>query len=653
MPIQYFQLVDDAARLRIRSLSGDKLETQMNLIDDKLQSLLSVSVSGSILTVGPGTIQTYESAGNDTVSGSYKYRLPPLSSLDVDPVLSTLDLATGTVTGSFESPIESLSMTAGYYVQMGIELREDGKLHVVWGDQAATAGATTIPVFTSGFDVVVVNLRDDGTGGVWNYNSPAKSDVEVIVGGAGAGGGGVGDTTDIAESLKNQLMDSVYELLTPVVFKVDKLTYIDGSSSGCAYSYADKALLYSAASGMFVSTNMLDTNEWLNAPVASMQDVSQIDLHVYWKAGKIDTAAQYYVSRDGGNNYQAIPMTRSSIGGGAYYGTYKFLAEGSYATLLSQSSGASFMALDGVSGQSIGQSLTLVNAATITSVDLTVNVSGTPLGSLYVGIASVSGGYPDGLICESQAVDASTMVSGTWSVDLPDTALPPGNYYLVVRSDAVYKDHYTSAGDGIGLAYDASADGMVKYTGSVWFDPGTQGLKYALKGRVLDLRVKVLSSVSDKSIDGFGVFYGPSTGASSSVKNMQSFKFKSATDNLSTFALTSFVIDKDLCKVYWVEAGLCLVYPGFQISGNSIVFPTNTFYDAADVDVTLLVQQFEGSSFDNSDMNGALLTENHLGSSYASLDRSIAGRGILLKNANGVLREVALDADDNIVVLDT
>jgi hypothetical protein len=125
------------------------------------------------------------------------------------------------------------------------------------------------------------------------------------------------------------------------------------------------------------------------------------------------------------------------------------------------------------------------------------------------------------------------------------------------------------------------------------------------------------------------------------------------TDNLSTFAVTSFILDKDLVKCYWAESGLCLIYPGFQISGNSLVFPTNTFYDVTDVDVTLVVQQLEGASFDNSDTNGALLTENHLGSTSAGLDRSVAGRGIYLRNANGVLREVALDIDDNLVVLDT
>jgi hypothetical protein len=178
------------------------------------------------------------------------------------------------------------------------------------------------------------------------------------------------------------------------------------------------------------------------------------------------------------------------------------------------------------------------------------------------------------------------------------------------------------------------------------------GIKHTTKGRALDLRLRVVSSATDKAIDGFGIFYAPTTGAISSVKNIQVFKFKSATDNLSTFAITSFIIDKDLLKVYWAESGLCLIYPGFQISGNSIVFPANTFYDVADVDVTLVAQQLAGSSFDDSNTNSALLTESHLGSTSATLDRSVSGRGIYLRNANGILREICLDVDDNLVVLD-
>lgn len=191
MPIQYFQLADDAARSKIRSRAGDELDVQMTLIDDKFQIPLDVSLSATTLTIGPGTVTTNESTGFDAVSGSYKWRLPALGGKDVDPVLSTLNLSGGGITGDFYSPVTGLSMTASYYVQMGIELRDDGKLYVVWGGQAASLGSTTIPAFSSdAYPVLIAMLRDNGTGGLWHFNSPAKTDIEAMRGVGGGGGGG-------------------------------------------------------------------------------------------------------------------------------------------------------------------------------------------------------------------------------------------------------------------------------------------------------------------------------------------------------------------------------------------------------------------------------------------------------------------------------
>ena len=503
--------------------------------------------------------------------------------------------------------------------------------------------ATTSTYKTAGSSSVIIENAVGGTPRIFRFGS-----------GGGGGAGGVGDTTAIQESLKDQLQDSIYSLLTPVVFKVDKLTYIDGSSVNAAYSYVNKAMTFSAIAGSFVSINLLDANEFLNVTPAAIQDVNQVDLHVYWKPGFIDSAAVYSVSRDGGTNWSTVPMTLNGFGTGSYYGTYKFLPEGSYSALVTQATYSPHVIVDITNHQAVGQTFTLAAAATIKSVTLRAQITGTPTGFLYVAIMSSSGILPTATqYAISSAFAISGISTGEFTVPLPETPLPAGTTYnLVITTDSVYKAAYTGS-NCIGLAYNTTTDGESFYNGTIWSDSITDGLRYTINGRALDLRLKVVSSASNKAIDGFGMFYAPSSGASSTVKNIQVFKFKSATDNLSTFAATSFVIDKDLLKVYWAEAGLCLIYPGFQISGNSIVFPANTFYDVADVDVTLVAQQLEGSSFDNSDMNGALLTENHMGSTSVGLDRSVTGRGIYLRNANGVLRELALDVDDNVVVLDT
>ena len=463
------------------------------------------------------------------------------------------------------------------------------------------------------------------------------------------------DTTDIAGSLKNQLSDSVYELLTPVVFKVDESTFIDGGSLNCAYSATYKALNFSATGGTYISTNLLDSNEFLAIAAASMQDVGQVDLQTYWKSGSIDSAATYYVSRDGGDNWSAITMNQNGYGSGSYYGTYKFLAESTYSTLVTQASSGSTKILNASTVQAVGQSFTLTSASVIKRATLTFTISGTPLGSLYLALRSVSGGLPTSTIYGiSQAISASSLTTGSLVIELPETALPAGTFCWAVTTDSIYKDHYTSTTDSVGVDFNSSADAGSTYNGTSWADSGTDGFKYTITGRELDFRIKIVSSASGVNLNGFGVFYASSTSTISvSGKNIQVFKFLSATNNNNEFAITSWIIDKDITKVYWAETGLCLVYPGWQVSGNTIVFPQNTFYDTPDIEVTLVIQQIEGSSFDNSDTNGALLTSNHIGNPTANLDRSVAGRGIYLRNAGGTLMEVALDADNNIIILDT
>jgi hypothetical protein len=129
--------------------------------------------------------------------------------------------------------------------------------------------------------------------------------------------------------------------------------------------------------------------------------------------------------------------------------------------------------------------------------------------------------------------------------------------------------------------------------------------------------------------------------------------FKAVLNNTSTFTLP-WTPDPDLLMVIHCQYGRVWMCPAMDLNGTQVVFPTGQFNNGGvEEDVTLLFLQPSGTSFDNSDANASLLATNHLGSPSGVGDRSATGRGIYLRNANGVLREVALDASDNIVVLDT
>jgi len=184
-----------------------------------------------------------------------------------------------------------------------------------------------------------------------------------------------------------------------------------------------------------------------------------------------------------------------------------------------------------------------------------------------------------------------------------------------------------------------------------WLSDGGTTQYFSVYGRELDLRLKITSSTSDKYLDAFTVLYDQEVfGVSGGVKRTQQFRFMAVADNDNEFQL-NYVADPDLLSVYHVESGLVFKYGAFSLQGSKIVFPANTFYNGGiETTVTLIATQNEGSSFDNSDSNSALLAASHLGSTDPSIDRSIAGRGIFLRRPDGTLREICIDDSDNIVV---
>jgi hypothetical protein len=86
----------------------------------------------------------------------------------------------------------------------------------------------------------------------------------------------------------------------------------------------------------------------------------------------------------------------------------------------------------------------------------------------------------------------------------------------------------------------------------------------------------------------------------------------------------------------------------FYLDGHKIVFPVNTFNGLGTV--TLVFDQPEGAAFDNSENNASLLAANFLGSTDATIDRSVAGRGIFLRRPDGTLRELTIDNSDQIAI---
>jgi len=203
MSVQVYQIVDDVARTNIGTVANEQLDNFNTLLNDKFGIPLQITLSSNTLTIKSSVQQKLESDGSDSTQNSYKWRIPPINGNDVSTTDSTLDFTNGNTTGDFaNNPDPGQAMTASYYVQMGIEIRSNGKFYIVWGTESATLGGTTVPTFSTGaIPLMIAKLQDDGSSGTWNFNTPSKSDLEIMKFNAEKAAGGSADFSKILISI--------------------------------------------------------------------------------------------------------------------------------------------------------------------------------------------------------------------------------------------------------------------------------------------------------------------------------------------------------------------------------------------------------------------------------------------------------------------
>lgn len=443
--------------------------------------------------------------------------------------------------------------------------------------------------------------------------------VQLGVGSGGAGEG-TGDANAVLESLKNQLIDSYFELVTPNIFSSDEDDKVDGTSTG-EYSLVDRTFNFAAnAVETMLSTDMLDPEEFL----ANADALEEIELSVYWELANIDVSAVYEVSRNGGLAWQTVTMERVGTTD-MYRGYHKFSDELTNQTLYSP-----VVSGDLNASNQLSQSFVIPagEKKLIKSTTLTLTKTGSPAGNIFVSICADNAGSPGTVLSESSAIVANSLVTGSNTINVPDIYLAVGTYHIKVRTDAAYKASYVNGVTELNLS------------GST------------VVGIDLDLRVRISSSntAGVKKLVGYGIFYDKAIAANvaSGSINVEVFEFD-GDDDIYEFTLTKFVPHADLLKVYDVNTGQVYDYGAFGFDGQKVVFQPGQFLQPGET-VKLRFIQVEGSAFDSSDVNGLLLASNHLGSTDASIDRSLPGRGIILKRPDGTLREISIDDSDNIVI---
>ncbi|OQW46490.1 MAG: hypothetical protein A4S09_16365 [Proteobacteria bacterium SG_bin7] len=527
----------------------------------------------------------------------------------------------------------TLNLASGNWRKATIYLDANDDLNLLFGDEAATeALANALPAPDGTLALGYVSLQNVG-GTIQNITN-ARIYQFVGVGGAG----GSGNANELLERVKEHFSDSSFEFVTPIIFANDKETLTDVGNTTGVYSVVNKTYLLGSGQ-KFTSVQMADAEYQLEE-----RDIDRVELMAFWKAGAIDTAATYKVTRDG-VNYQTVTMER--VGSTDTYRGVLFFDEETDQLVSQNNNGTSANeVLNATTVQELSQPFTLTgDTRVIEALDqITVNKTGSPVGDLWFEIARDNSGNPGEIVGTSALIKIANLSAGANAIDIALGAiLKAGSYHLVAKTSAQYKSGFSAGVTQISLNTRTGGTGTDAriYNGTTWSGLTGEALNYRLEGRPQTLKIEVTASAADRELAGLALYYGYTGPVATGVKNLEVFRF-SGDLNTTEFTLTKFKPNPDLLKVYDANTGLVYRYGAFTLSGNKVVFSSGQFL-APGEQIVLIFDQNLGGAFDNSDDNALLLSENRLGSEDPTLDRSAAGEGLLLRSSNGKLCEVYLE----------
>lgn len=462
----------------------------------------------------------------------------------------------------------------------------------------------------------------------------------TLFGSGGGGGGGAGDTTGIEEDLKARLRTSLFQWLTPNVFSKHETLRVDPSSTAQSQIAEDNLYLFDSAGDFVRSIEHYDTN-FLEADTEN----AQAELMAFWDSAAIDTSAIYQLSRDGGTTFQTVSMERVGLSN-AFRGLHVFADETTHATLASQATVTTGFALNATTAQKRAQSFVVTDKSRLRVLSLFVTKTLSPAGTFTVKIVKDSSGSPssnvEDIVYDGVPQNSSSLTAGnsTLTFDMKKPILP-GTYWIVVETDAFYKAGIGSGTISLRGGATAAVDGKI-FNGTVWSTDTGNDLGFTLQGMVYSLIVRIESSAGAKKLTGYGVFYGEE-GVNPPLQGVDQSQVFSVNGSLDTtqFTITRFLPDSRRLRVYDTNTGQVWRWPKFGVDGSKVVFAAGSFLSPGET-IILIFDQSEGSGFDNSDTNAALLAANRLGSSDPTIDRSVAGEGPLIRASNGTLVEASL-----------
>jgi hypothetical protein len=527
------------------------------------------------------------------------------------------------------------TIPVGQYFWYGVSLipgnvladnRQEAQVQIDFGDSAnAVQASAPLPVITGDIKLGAIQVLN---------NAGTIEIVQTRRLGVGSGSGsGSGDASSLDTLLRDRFAVNSFELMDQNIFRKDKATKIDLSSTG-AYSPAKRAFAWTAIGQTMVSQDVLDQS-FLDEGV----DITEAELYLTYLTGFVDAAATYEISRDGGTNWQT--MTMEQIGLNAFRGYHVFSEEVSNQALQTVAASGAGQSLNATTRQELSSQLALSTTSVVKTVDLNLNYGGVGTGLVTLRLVKNNAGVPStavaDIISESDAkIISSASLGGTGDLtvtfNLPDVVLTAGTYHLVLVTDAGYK-----AGTlDLSWRNGAGTNGAT-FDGTTW--TGAASTKAAVvSGRAHDLVVRVTSSVALAYAEGYGLYYGLTNGVTSATGEKRFQKFYFTGDSNTTDFLLTFTPDPELLEIldpyrgqaYAIEEGVA------RIEGQTVKFEPDTF-DFPGEDIVLIFRQTKGSVIDNSDSNAAAISEIQsnlidIGDELASISDSMILPKIVVPN---------------------
>ena len=551
---------------------------------------------------------------------------------------------------------EDLVISAGKYMAALIQINSLGEITVVQGIEANSAvdavnSVNFPPHFKTSLPLGFVVLQDIA-GTVQNITNEVITQFEI------GGGSGGGDANADITRYQQRLELSPFEYANTNVADIDEDDQMDVASTA-KHDVASGTFKFDENTAqVLLSTQQLDSDF-----LAEESDLETIELYGIWELDDIDTGATYEISRDGGTNFQTISMDR--IGNSdSYRGLHNFTDEPSNAfnQEYAVANADSLKDFDDASILEHSQKFTAANSTVYKDVIVYVDkATASSTGRFYVEIVRDDSGAPstdiNDFVWGSEGQNIDSLATGNNVVSIPaQFAVAAGDYHILIKPDDAYRSGYTANNaDKLSLRMDSSSGptpNLRTWNGTVWSAEITdETAVYRLEGRELDVRIKITSAATanDKLLSSYGFFYKFEDGvAFASPVFRELFQFDGTTDNDNEFVLTNFMPDSRLLMCFALDYGQVFRYGDFVLDGHKVIFPVDTFNIVGTVKLEFFqMQAVEGPA---SNVADALLTANHLGSTDASIDKSVDGQGIFLRRPDGTLREIAIDDDDNIVI---